>query len=173
MLNILTQRSLLTAYMTKCTGEWTGKGSVVQYISTDYYINYVVCMYICACICLTQWITVIIIMHKCIQLLLMQGVFEEVQSAFSRYGIEVVAWEDVPTAVQTLAHKQGKDPLPDRELCLCLQTACGACIQTIHMVALIYTALTSRAHGCYLQQDQFYRWAGSVHFHGCTTNQAS
>ena len=61
-------------------------------------------------------------MHKCIQLLLMQPVFEEVQSAFIRYGIEVVAWEDVPIAVQKLAHKQGKDPLPDGELCFCLQT---------------------------------------------------
>ena len=61
-------------------------------------------------------------MHKRIQLLLMQGVFEDVQSAFSRYGIEVVAWEDVPIAVQKLAHQQGKDPLPDGELCFCLQT---------------------------------------------------
>ena len=52
----------------------------------------------------------------------MQGVFEDVQSAFSRYGIEVVAWEDVPIAVQKLAHQQGKDPLPDGELCFCLQT---------------------------------------------------
>ena len=51
-----------------------------------------------------------------------QGVFEDVQSAFIKYAIEVVAWEEVPSAVQKLAHKQGKDPLPDGELCFCLQT---------------------------------------------------
>ena len=45
----------------------------------------------------------------------MQPSFEDVQSAFVRYGIEVGSWEDVPQGVEQLAHKQGKEPLPDGE----------------------------------------------------------
>ena len=32
------------------------------------------------------------------------------------------SWEDVPQAVEQLARKQGKDPLPDGELCFFVHT---------------------------------------------------
>ena len=53
----------------------------------------------------------------------MQPPFEDVQSAFVRYGIEVESWEDVPQGVDWLAHKQGKEPLPDGELCFFLYSS--------------------------------------------------
>ena len=77
----------------------------------------------------------------------MQGVFEDVQSAFIKYRIEVVAWEDVPSAVQKLAHKQGKDPLPDGELCFCPQT----------IVCVFKQCTWSHWYMWHLHQDQFYR----------------
>ena len=53
----------------------------------------------------------------------MQPPFEDVQSAFVRYGIEVKSWGDVPQGVDWLAHKQGKEPLPDGELCFFLYSS--------------------------------------------------
>ena len=41
--------------------------------------------------------------------------FEDVQSVLVKYGFEVGSWEDVPQAVEQLARKQGKEPLPDGE----------------------------------------------------------
>ena len=106
-------------------------------------------------------------MHKRIQLLLMQGVFEEVQSAFSKYGIEVVAWEDVPIAVQTLAQKQGKDPLPDGGLCPCLQT----------IVRVFKQCTWSHWYVWLLHQElkavNYSKTSFTGGQHGCTTNQAS
>ena len=58
------------------------------------------------------------------QSLILQAVlFNEVQSTFARYEIEVGTWGDVPHAVQKLAHKQGKEPLPDGESCSFVQTS--------------------------------------------------
>ncbi len=110
-------------------------------------------------------------MHKRIQLLLMQPVFEEVQSAFIRYGIEVVAWEDVPIAVQKLAHKQGKDPLPDGELCFCLQTIVHVFKQCtwLHW----YTRLMHQELKAVVCSKTSFTGGQDLHFHGCTTNQAS
>ena len=42
--------------------------------------------------------------------------FEDVQSVLVKYGFEVGSWEDVPQAVEQVARKQGKEPLPDGEL---------------------------------------------------------
>ena len=44
--------------------------------------------------------------------------FEDVQAAFVKYGVEVETWEDVPFAVQQLAHEWNLCALPDGELCL-------------------------------------------------------
>ena len=41
---------------------------------------------------------------------------EDVQSVLVKYGFEVGTWEDVPQAVEQLACKQGKEPLPEGEL---------------------------------------------------------
>ena len=56
---------------------------------------------------------------------LLQPPFEDIQSAFVRYGIEVGSWEDVPQGVDQLAHKQGKEPLPDGELLFICSSVCN------------------------------------------------
>lgn len=48
---------------------------------------------------------------------LLQLTFEDVQSAFLKYGVEVQAWEDVPFGVQQLAYERRAEAVPDRELC--------------------------------------------------------
>lgn len=48
---------------------------------------------------------------------LLQLTFEDVQSAFIKYGVEVKSWEDVPFGVEQLAHEHRAEALPDRELC--------------------------------------------------------
>ena len=44
--------------------------------------------------------------------------FVDIKSTFLKYGFKVNHWEDIPGALQQLAHQQGKEPLPDGKLLL-------------------------------------------------------